>query len=97
VSGHDDGNSFSGEPFDAGTQLRMGRGIQARKRLIEQQQHRPAHPGAREQYPTQLSVGQLAQLAQRKWQQCKFAHGPQRRSSIGGTGSIIQTDTGMTT
>lgn len=92
---HDHGDSLGYEPLHSGAQILVGGHIQARKRLIEHQESRPAHPGAREQRPTQLAIGELAQRARRERQQIEFAHGAAGRGPVGRAGRLIQPDARM--
>ena len=93
---HDHGNTIGCELLDAGAQVLVRGHIQARKRLIEHQQSRPAHPGTREQRPAQLSIGEFAKRTGRERQEIEFAHGAAGRGTIGRTGGLIQPDARVT-
>lgn len=93
---HDHGNPIGCEPLDAGAQILVGGHIQTRKRLIEHQESRPAHPGAREQRPAQLPIGEFAKRAGRERQEIEFTHGAAGRGTIGPTGGLIQPDARVT-
>ena len=95
MSRHDHGDPLGREPLHTGAQILVGRHVQPRKRLIEHQESRPAHPGTREQRPAQLSIGEFAQRARRERQEIEIAHGAAGRGSVGLAGRLIQPDARM--
>ena len=95
MSRHDHGNPLGREPLDTDAQILVGGHIQTRKRLIEHQESRPAHPGTREQRPAKLAIGKFAQWALRERQEIEFAHRPAGGGAIGRAGRLIQPDARM--